>query len=88
MQTLNLYAMYDKKSECYDTPFWQSDHIHAKRKFIMAINSIDSMVSQFKDDFEVHFLGTFNMTKGEFNELGNDPILKGSEIQTTLPDKE
>lgn len=66
MQLLKMYAVYDKKGKRFDTPFFVLDQVFAERKFIMAIENNDSQFNRFKNDFELHFLGVFDVNTGEF----------------------
>lgn len=81
METISLYSMYDKKSERFDTPFFSIDDVNAKRKFVMAIHDNKTLISQFKNDFQLHKLGTFNVLTGKLNDLQDEVIvLEGNQI--------
>lgn len=80
MQKINMYSIFDKKSNRYDTPFFTFDEIGAKRHFIMITRDKKSMVSQFKDSFDLYHLGVFDIVTGEF-KYEKELILEGKEIQ-------
>lgn len=72
--------MYDKKSERYDTPFFSIDDVNAKRKFVMAIHDKKTLISQFKDDFELVKLGSFNVIQGQLVTDEKKSIIEGKNI--------
>lgn len=85
MNNLRSYAVYDKKAIMYDVPFFAKSDLFAKRKFIMDVQQRQrsSMLSSFKDDFELHFVGEFNPDTGLY--VNTDPsitIIAGKEITT------
>lgn len=79
---INVYCVMDLKAEMFDVPFFARNDLFAGRKFMMDIrNRKDSMVSSFKDDFELYKIGSFDMDKGEFISDGRKLILKGLEVE-------
>lgn len=80
---LEAYAVYDKVSDGYDVPFFSRNEVFAKRKFIMDCQNRaqNTMISNFKNDFELHFIGSFNQRNGRFEESVPVAILKGEEIE-------
>lgn len=80
MEILTCYAMYDTKAKRYDTPFFAFDDVQAQRRFIMAINNPETVISQFKSSFELQKIGTFNVITGEIT-FEKDIILNGNDVQ-------
>ena len=70
METLLMYTFKDKTSARFDTPFFCFDQSFAEKKFIMACNEKDSMIGQFKDDFELYKIGEFNVLTGDLFPTG------------------
>lgn len=68
MNEIIAYAYFDKKSQKYDTPFYCMSDIFARRQFIMAINNNGSMLSTFKDDFQLYCVGKFNLETGVMDD--------------------
>lgn len=77
---IRINAFYDKKSKRYDTPFFTQDEIATKRHFIMAIRSEGTLLNQFKDDFEVHYLGLFDVDKGLILVDNPQTVMCGDQI--------
>jgi hypothetical protein len=82
-----VYAVYDKEARTFDIPFFSRSDIFAKRKFTMDIKAQQaSMIGFFKDEFELHRIGTYDQTFGQFlNNLENNRcIMKGSQLITEV----
>ena len=62
---ITLYAVHDVKSEHYDIPFFASNDINAKRRYLMLAEDNESMIGTFKDDFELCKLGDFEVETGK-----------------------
>lgn len=82
MQTYNAYAVFDKKGLNYDVPFFAKNDLFATRKFTMDCRNRNqqTMISNFKDDFELHLVGQFSIETGEFKTLSTI-IVRGEEVQ-------
>lgn len=80
---INCYAVYDLKSDHYDIPFFSKNDLFAKRKFIIDVRnrSMNTMISHFKDDFELRLVGYYSLYTGEFDN-SNKLIAKGTEVKT------
>jgi hypothetical protein len=77
---LQMYSVYDIKSEMYDVPFFALNDHMAKRKFVMDVQSRRAnMISAFQDDFVLTKLGTFVFSTGEVN-FGISVIIRGTEV--------
>lgn len=64
MEKVTIYAVYDKKAERYDTPFFAMNDLFAERRFVMSIEDNKSIISRFKNDFQLVRLGFFNVLDG------------------------
>lgn len=62
-----MYSYYDRKSNKWDTPFFCMDDVMAERKMIMDLKNEQSLIAQFKDDFVLYKVGTFNVIEGKQN---------------------
>lgn len=78
---INLYAVYDKVGELYDTPFFARDDVFAKRRFIMMNDDEGTMLGDFGEDFELHRVGSFETYSGKL-EVPVKPIviIEGDQI--------
>lgn len=83
MELLGMYTYYDKKSGQYDTPFFCINDVQAERKFLMDIKREDSIIAQFKDDFQIVKVGTFNVLKGSVKPITIQTIREGLQITET-----
>ena len=76
---LEIYAIYDKKSEAYDTPFFAHNEIFAKRRYILMAEEDRSPLRMWPNDFELHRVGRFNIKTAcviEENQL----VLEGASV--------
>lgn len=79
---INMYAVLDKKSGKYDTPFFSHNDIMAERQFTMVVHDTESMFHKFKDDFELQRIGSFNLITGQF--LSTHEVVREG-LQIALP---
>jgi len=90
-----VFAIRDIKIEAYGTPFVTQDEISAVRSVTGAMMGHEGLITQFPSDFELFQLGTYDDTKGKFDNL-NAPkfiischsiqmnLLKSSQLKTML----
>lgn len=64
LENLLIYAIFDKKSEKYDTPFFTSSEVFGKRRFLLMMDE-DGPLKKWPEDFNLQMLGTFNIITGE-----------------------
>lgn len=63
--TMQLYSVYDKKSEVYANPFVLRNNAEALRGFATACNDPKTMMHSNPEDFELVVVGGFNPETGE-----------------------
>lgn len=64
------YSIYDKKSQIYGKPFYFFKDGEALRAFRGSVqNEKESQLSEFPEDFELFYTGTFDQQKGVFEVL-------------------
>lgn len=81
MKIIEMYSIYDKESKRYDTPFFTLDAIGAKRSFIFQCQKKDAPVGFFKDSYELHKVGSFNVETGFVNTKKEpEVVLKGNQV--------
>lgn len=79
---LGIFAIFDLKSKRYDTPFFGVSDLMAKRRYMIIMQDDKSPLRAFKEDFELHRVGIFDVTNGEVSETGESLIiLKGEEVK-------
>jgi len=66
---LKLFSIRDQKGEIYNTPFFQKTHGEAERNFSQLVNDSKSTVSQFPEDFDLYFIGSYDDQTGKLNSL-------------------
>lgn len=74
-----MFAYFDNQSELFDTPFFAINKIMAERQFRMVLQKEDSMICQFKDNFDLYCLGTFEKETGKF-ESDLKVIINGKQV--------
>lgn len=62
---LQMFAIYDKKTQTYRAPFFCHHEIEAHRAFIQARDSTNSELSRFPGDFELRYVGVFDESTGQ-----------------------
>lgn len=79
---IGVYAIYDKKGERYDTPFFAISDLFAKRRFYLMADE-KGPLQMWPDDFRLEKVGTFNIIDGELVNR-NGLVLEGL---TVIPKK-
>lgn len=77
---IHMYAIYDRKGEKYDIPFFAHSDLFAKRKFTMMVQEKGTILQQFKNDFDLVGLGSVNIVTGEVKEL-KKTVIEGTQIK-------
>lgn len=64
---INIFSIKDTNANTYQPPFFQRTPEAAIRLFKLEVNRADqhNLVYQYPEDFELHYLGTFNEETGE-----------------------
>lgn len=76
-----MYAVKDLKAGQFDVPFFARNDLFAARRFIMDIrNRKESMVHNFREDFELYRLGLFVHESG-LVEVDMDLISSGKDVK-------
>ncbi len=78
-QELIIYAIYDKKAEKYDTPFFAYNETFAKRRFLILSDEPKSQLATWPEDFELTQIGILNFITGEVESQKKD-IIDGKAI--------
>lgn len=61
---LKMFAVYDKVSNTYSTPFFVTHEPDAVRSFVRARNDPNTNLYQFPDDFNLQHIGDFSLSDG------------------------
>ncbi len=77
---LGIYAIWDKKSQRYDTPFFAMNDIFAKRRFILMSDEKGSPITRWQGDFELHKVSRWNMYSGEIQLQDIEVLLEAKDI--------
>lgn len=80
MEILGIYAIRDKKSERFDTPFFAVSDLFAKRRYLLMVDEEGSVLAKWTDEFELHKLGTISVLSGEI-EIEKKVVMFGNEIK-------
>lgn len=64
---LNIYAIFDVKTERHMVPWYMHSHNEATRAFTNLING-DHQVSRNPQDYELWYLGTWDDETGQFDQ--------------------
>lgn len=62
-EKLLIYAIFDKKSERFDTPFFTVSEVFGKRRFLLMLDE-EGALKKWPEDFNLQQLGTVNIITG------------------------
>lgn len=86
-ETIGMYAFYDLKSKRYDTPFFAQSDLFAGRHYKMVVEKPGTMINQFRDDFDLHRIGFYDLEDGTIVEF-RECIITGKLANKPQEDKE
>lgn len=66
---MKMFSIRDAKAECFNQPFFSKTHGEAERNFIQLAKDQKSFVSQFPDDYDLYFVGTYDDQTGTLRPL-------------------
>jgi hypothetical protein len=69
MRQIQMYSVFDKKSDRWDTPFFAYDDIAAKRHFIMMVRKEGSMINNFASEFDLYHVCSYDVETGEVENV-------------------
>ena len=67
--TNNIYAIYDEKAECYNSPFPLATDGLAKRSFENACQNPNTDLYKFLGDFKLYAIATWDDSNGKFENV-------------------
>ena len=76
-QWIGVYAIFDKKQEMFDSPFFATTEFNAKRRFIMMIDEKGSVLNRWHQDYTLYILGNFSQNTGFFDDGLKKEIMDG-----------
>lgn len=71
--TRKVYSIFDSKADVFHSPFFNSTHGEAERNFKTAVNDPKTSFNKYPDDFDLYYLGEYNDTTGQFENLKKTP---------------
>lgn len=79
---LKIYSIRDSKADLYNPPFYQKTHGEAERSFAQLTKDSKSTISQFPEDYDLYYLGTYDDLTGKIEVLDSPQhIIKAVNIQ-------
>lgn len=75
MADLNVYSIFDNKSDSFCIPFYEKSHKLAIRSFMTAVADPESKLNIFPDDYSLFYVSTFCMDSGKFEEFDSPELL-------------
>jgi len=79
MDVIYLYGIFDKKSGYYDNPYFAVTDIYAKRRYLLMMEEKQSPLKLFKDEFELHKVGSFDIQTGKVEQF-SEVLLEGKQL--------
>lgn len=65
---LEMYSIRDAKG-VYSVPYFKRSHGDAEREFFKLTNDKQTNISQFPEDFDLYYVGSYEDETGTFNPL-------------------
>ena len=84
---LNLYSVYDEKSEIYLPPFHGRHHNDAIRSFTQTVNSPGTPIGDHPADFNLIWIGKWEDDTGE-GEFFDEPATLGNGVDFLRPERQ
>lgn len=85
MSKLNLYVIYDKKAEVFQTPAFLQNDVFAIRSVCAAVRDHNSVLSQYPADFQLLKIAEFDTVSGELVPLDETVLLTFDGLQEKKP---
>lgn len=82
---LKIFAIYDQKAKVFIPPFYAHNEGTALRQFSNAINSPDSDMSKYPEDFTLFLIGEFDDNKGEITGKAPSTMVNGLQMVEEKP---
>ena len=82
---LEIYAIYDKKSEKFDTPFFAHNDVFAKRRYLLMAEEERSPLSMWPEDFALFKVGRFNVDTAVVIEEHENVLEGAAAIRKEMP---
>lgn len=64
-----MYSIRDAKAEIYHVPFYNKTHGEAERNLKQLLNDEKSSISQYPEDFDLYYIGTYDDQTGVIKAL-------------------
>lgn len=61
---LKVYSIRDRKTEVYNTPFFQKSHGEAERSFTSMSMDTKSTINMYPEDYDLYYIGEYDTDKG------------------------
>lgn len=79
---LKMFSIRDSKAEIYNRPFFTHTLGEAEREFTRISNDPQSQISQFPEDYDLYYVGTYDDNSGKFTTLPTpEHITKAVSVQ-------
>jgi hypothetical protein len=80
MNTLQMYSVFDTKSELFTAPHFMQSHGVAIRSFSSACEDENTQFNKYPSDFNLYHVGEFNIETGEITSVIPKQICNASEF--------
>lgn len=78
--TLQMYSIYDRKSEIHQPPLFMHNTGHALRTFTDIFARVDTTLHMHPSDFQIFHIGEFNDLSAEVKPCTPHLICGGAEL--------
>lgn len=87
LSVLGIYAIFDSKGKRFDTPFFATDDLYAKRRFLLMMDEENSPILKWAKDFSLHRVGKFDINDGKVTD-GKELIFEAASYVKIGKDEE
>lgn len=77
---IGVYAIFDKKANNFDLPFFMPNNAMAVRSFINACKEEKNNLHNFPEDFCLKKVALFNQETGEFEKTKQVTLIEASSV--------
>ncbi|QXP44283.1 MAG: nonstructural protein [Arizlama microvirus] len=75
---LSIFAVKDNKASCYNRPFSEINVLNAVRGLSVAVNTQESQIMHFPEDFDLYQFGTFDDVTGKMDMFDSPKFIQSA----------
>lgn len=76
----NVYSIFDKVAREYLSPTLDVNHDTARRNFLSALLSAQTIMNKFPSDYELYYIGDFDSETSDISSITPVLVARGGEL--------